>query len=113
MIEMRGMQDEMFEWLKREFPMSLTLEAQTLGVAEETGEICQLILKKAQKIREAGLMDEEGWKLGLEDGVGDIIIYLMNLCSLAGIDIEEAIESTVSKVKKRDWNKWRENHGTE
>jgi len=113
MIEMREMQEEMFAWLEREFPMSLTLEAQTLGVAEETGEICQLILKKAQKIRTAGLLNELDWKLAIADGVGDVIIYLMNLCSIAEIDIEKSITSTVSKVKQRDWNKWRENHGTE
>ena len=113
MIEMREMQKEMFAWLEREFPMSLTLEAQTLGVAEETGEVCQLVLKKAQKIRKAGLMDESSWKLAIADGVGDVIIYLMNLCSIAEIDIEEAVENTVDKVKERDWNKWRMNHGTE
>lgn len=112
MIELKTMQKDIARWRKKNFPHSGTVGIQMIGVMEEVGEVCHLILKKDQKIRGPSLMSNRQWKEEMKDGVGDIVVYLMNLCTLASIDIEEAIKSTVEMVLARDWDEWRKKHGT-
>lgn len=76
-----------------------------LGAAEEVGEVAHVVLKARQKIRrhQAG-MDEKALD-DLADGVADTVVYLMQLCSHAGIDFGKALFSTAEEVMKRDWKK--------
>lgn len=39
------------------------------------------------------------------DAIGDIMIYLTDYATKSGIDLQDAIETTWSRVQKRDWQK--------
>ena len=101
MIDLR--QKELKEWQERNFGThNDNLLKCALGVAEEAGEICHHILKGTQKIREGvdGINKEE-----VADGVGDTLIYGIQLLSILGLDAEKEISAVIEKVLKRDWVK--------
>tara|TARA_Y100000310_G_C20290749_1_gene627104 strand:- start:297 stop:638 length:342 start_codon:yes stop_codon:yes gene_type:complete len=112
MINLAQLQKEIAQWREENFPDSGDAETQLIGVVEEVGALAHLILKRKQRIRNTSLLSDDKWKEKAEDEVGDIIIYLMNLCTNLDIDIEFAIVATVDTVLKRDWNTWRKEHGT-
>ncbi len=98
------LQGELFEWQQKNFKKEDTgIEWMALGAAEEVGEVAHVILKARQRIRQhqAGL-DETALD-ALADGVADTVIYLMQLCSHAGIDFGKALFATAEEVMKRDW----------
>jgi NTP pyrophosphatase (non-canonical NTP hydrolase) len=71
-----------------------------LGAMEELGELAHAHLKEHQKIRVG-----EDHTENAKDAVGDIIMYLMDYCSIRGFDIEEIIIETWLTIKQRDWKK--------
>ena len=79
------------------------------GVVEEVGELSHAILKQEQSIR--GTWDKH--EALAQDAVGDIIIYLIDLCNLRGWDISAILHTTWNHVKRRDWNKDPVNGGSE
>lgn len=98
------LQGELFEWQQKNFKKEDTgIEWMALGAAEEVGEVAHVVLKARQKIRQhqAGL--DEAALNALADGVADTVIYLMQLCSHAGIDFGKALFATAEEVMKRDW----------
>ncbi len=98
------LQGRLFEWQQNNFKKEDTgIEWMGLGAAEEVGEVCHVILKAKQKIRQhqSGLNEEA--LDALADGVADTVIYLMQLCSHAGIDFGKALFATAEEVMKRDW----------
>ncbi len=98
------LQGRLFEWQQKNFKKEDTgIEWMALGAAEEVGEVAHVILKAKQKIRQhqAGL-DETALD-ALADGVADTVIYLMQLCSHAGIDFGKTLFATAEEVMKRDW----------
>ena len=98
------LQGKLFIWQQKNFKKEDTgIEYMALGSAEEIGEVCHVILKSRQKIREhqAGLDEKSLDKLA--DGVADTVIYLMQLCSHVGIDFGKALFATAGEVMKRDW----------
>jgi NTP pyrophosphatase (non-canonical NTP hydrolase) len=99
MISLR--QSDLHEWQKRNFGTP-SIAHVTLGIAEESGEVCHHILKGEQGIR--------GGKNGIDvnrvaDGVADTLIYGIQLLTLLGIDAEAVIAETIEKVLARDWTK--------
>lgn len=38
-----------------------------------------------------------------EDAIGDVIVYLADLCRRNGMDLDEAVTRTWDQVKQRDW----------
>ena len=99
------LQRELFLWQQKNFKKQDTgIEWMALGAAEEVGEVAHVVLKARQKIRQhqAG-MDEKALD-DLADGVADTVVYLMQLCSHAGIDFGKALFATAEEVMKRDWN---------
>lgn len=72
---------------------------------EELGELSHAYLKSFQNIR--GTKAEH--EAEIQDAVGDIIIYLLDFCNKAEIDLEGAINETWKLVKKRDWQRYPKN----
>lgn len=94
------LQQDIFTWLRRNFP-DATAQDEFYGVVEEVGELAHADLKHREKIR--NLQDPEVAFDAKVDAVGDLIIYLMNYCSLTGISFRAALEETWSSVVQRDW----------
>lgn len=73
-----------------------------LGIGEELGELDHAFLKAHQGVR--GTKEEHA--AAAKDAIGDIVIYLVDFASLAGYDIQEAVEITWKQVSCRDWIKF-------
>lgn len=76
-----------------------------LGVAEEFGEFCHAILKMEQNIR--GTKEEHVAKA--KDSIGDMLVYMVDICNRNGWQLQEILETTWKEVKSRDWTKNRLN----
>ena len=76
-----------------------------LGVVEEVGELCHAILKQRQGIR--GSFEEH--EANAKDAVGDIIVYLADLCTRRGWDLNDIVNEVWFQVSNRDWTKNKEN----
>jgi NTP pyrophosphatase (non-canonical NTP hydrolase) len=96
----RIVQYEVIQWRKYNFPKS-TAEQQFLGMVEEVGEISHAILKAQQGIR--GYTEEDTAEI--KDGIGDLLIFLINFCDLNGWDALDILQETWEQVSKRDWQK--------
>lgn len=89
-------QSETAVWAKRNFGISFTSTNNLLGIVEEVGELCHVVLKRNQMIRGVSQDDEE-------DAIGDILIFLLNYCNCRNIDITKVLNETWARVSKRDW----------
>lgn len=69
-----------------------------LGAVEELGELAHAHLKEQQGIRRT-----EDHVANAKDAVADVVLYLMDYCSLRDFDMQEVVESTWYKVRQRDW----------
>ncbi len=103
MIDLR--QAELMAWQERNFGSDSTAKPEwcALGMAEEVGELCHVLLKHKQGIREPGNMTCEECQRELADAIADVFIYGIQLCSTLGIDAEKALEETLAKVLRRVW----------
>lgn len=72
-----------------------------MGVSEEVGKLNHALLKQEQGIQGTKAQHESDAK----DAVGDIIIFLADVCSCRGWSMQDIVESTWAEVKKRDWKK--------
>lgn len=97
---LRALQADHKEWSTRNFPNADPIDA-VLGVAEEVGELCHAILKQRQGIR--GTKEEHEAKA--KDAVGDIVIFLLDVCNRRGWSFAEIVAETWAEVRKRDWTK--------
>jgi len=86
------------EWADKNFPGSTWNDA-LMGVVEEVGELNHYLLKQKQGIR--GTFEEH--EAGAQDSVGDIIVYLMHVCTIRGWDLEDIFTKTIDHVLTRDW----------
>jgi len=87
-------------WADRNFPNREPLMP-VLGVVEEVGELCHALLKGWQGIRGT----KEQHEAGAKDAVGDIVIFLLDVCSQRGWSFAEIVAETWAEVRKRDWTK--------
>jgi len=100
---MRELQKELHEWRMYNFP-ECTPEDQFMGMVEEMGEIAHALLKTKQGIR---IEDEIQGHAKVRDGIADLVIYTMGLCSLMGWDLEALVSSVANnEVMQRDWIKY-------
>jgi NTP pyrophosphatase (non-canonical NTP hydrolase) len=98
MEQLDHMQIQLHHWRQRNFP-DATAEQQLMGVVEEVGELSHAMLKQMQGIRgKAELHEAEAI-----DAVGDILIYLMGLCSYRGWSIGKILDETAEMVMQRNW----------
>lgn len=98
MMTFRQLQEEQRAWVKHNFP-TRTYNHCFMGVVEEVGELAHSFLKQEQGIRGTKLEHEEVAK----DSVGDIVVFLSDLCEARGWDFQTIIETTWSQVKQRNW----------
>lgn len=97
-MEMSDIQRKLFAWATKNFGEQQPYQ-QLLGVMEELGELCHAQLKGEQGIRGR----PEVLEVKAKDAVGDVLIYLMQYCSIRGWDIGPILNDTVAEVLKRDW----------
>lgn len=72
-----------------------------LGVCEEAGEMAHCLLKRNQGLR--GMDKPEVFVPECTDAIGDIMVYLAELCTAEGWNLEHIFVATVDKVTKRKW----------
>lgn len=72
-----------------------------MGASEEVGELMHSLLKWDQGIRGTPEQHEADAK----DAVGDVVMYLLDLCNRMGWDFERIVQDTASHVHRRDWNR--------
>jgi len=116
MLDIKALQKDLHNWQVRNFGESST-EDQSLGVTEEIGEfaaavvillaaengrIAHAILKNKQGIRN---YSKEKTRAEIEDAIGDIFIYMLNMCTHMDMDLEDIYTKTAASVLKRDWKK--------
>jgi NTP pyrophosphatase (non-canonical NTP hydrolase) len=65
---------------------------------EECGEMAKAARKKAQI--KAGKHSDD---FHLEEEIADVFIYLLEICNLTGIDLEQAFRKKEEINKKRSW----------
>lgn len=99
-MQIEQLQAEVGIWSERNFGKQPAYR-RVLGVAEETGELCHAFLKMEQGIRGS---EQEHLELA-QDAIGDIIIYLCDLCAEMGWDLGEILSETWASVLQRDWVK--------
>lgn len=95
-MTLKQLQAEVKEWATHNFPEAERVDP-VLGVAEETGELCHAVLKMKQGIRTSEDHMEEAI-----DAIGDLVIYLADVCNKYGFDLESIVYSTWDEVKQRD-----------
>lgn len=96
------LQAEQKAWSEYNFPNSKTYQHPYMGVVEEMGELSHSFLKQEQKIR--GTWQEH--EVNAMDAVGDMMVYLMDLCTKRGWDLGAITQETWDAVKQRDWQKF-------
>lgn len=100
--ELRAIQLAQLVWRVNRMPVQSTLVTCALGVAEEAGELCHSVLKSEQGIR--GTTEKHADDI--EDAIGDVTIYLLDLCNVMGLNFDEVLEKTWAQVSQRDWIKY-------
>lgn len=100
-IMLEDLQDGVHLWTTKNFgpPASRNKLHPVLGVAEEAGELCHAALKMDQGIR--GTTEEHLEKM--KDALGDIVIYMADVCNTYGFRLSDCIEETWEKVERRNW----------
>jgi NTP pyrophosphatase (non-canonical NTP hydrolase) len=98
--DIRRLQAEQSEWAQRNFKNRDPIHP-VLGVVEEVGELAHALLKQAQGIR--GTHSEH--TVAAQDAVGDIVIFLCDVCTQRGWDLASIVAMTWDRVKQRDWTK--------
>ncbi len=100
MISLR--QQELAKWQHENFDKSdITAEWLALGMAEEVGELCHMLLKRKQGIREG--KNGNQLKPEIADAFADTVIFGIQLMEYEGIDAEQALRATIEQVLKRKW----------
>jgi NTP pyrophosphatase (non-canonical NTP hydrolase) len=102
------MQTKVNVWSDHNFGDTRGIEAASnclLGVMEEGGELCHAILKSKQGIR--GTQEEH--EAAAKDAIGDMLIYLFNLCGKMDWRMSDCLLDAWMEVSERDWKKFPKN----
>lgn len=84
-------------WIK--YP-NANIERYGLAVAEEAGEVCRAILKRALEIR--GTHDE--WTAEIRKEVGDLVSTILMLAITEGFDLETVVVERMQHLLARSVN---------
>jgi len=103
-------QEQLQEWQTYNFGKQ-PVERVALGMAEEVGELCRLILKRAQGIRMAAGGAE--LRADIADAFADCVIYGIQVMTNEGLNAEDVLEMTIGRILMRDWRKYPKNGETE
>lgn len=94
------------KWSRHNFPSS-DIVMSTLGIAEEVGELCRAVLKRAQAVR--GTRAE--WTIEMRKEMGDVLIKLFQIADLEDVDLLDIFRRRWSEVQQRDFQKDQIGHG--
>ena len=97
-MNFRTLQTEQRQWVEHNFP-GRDWTQPFMGVVEEVGELSHALLKQRQGIRGTHAEHEAAAK----DAVGDIVVFLADLCSARGWDFQTIVDETWAEVRQRDW----------
>ena len=108
-MSLREIQREIGEWSRRNFGDQVSKStgqvlgslSPLLGIQEELGELCHVVLKRHQGIR--GYDDDAKYQAERDDAMADIMVYLCDYASREGVDLEGVLTMTWNRVKSRDW----------
>jgi NTP pyrophosphatase (non-canonical NTP hydrolase) len=106
---LNAMQRHIARWKRECFPRKDNVDILFKGVVEEVGELSHAFRCQEQGIR--GTFAEHEAKA--KDAVGDIIVFLADLCNKKSWDLGEIVQQTWLEVSKRDWVKFPKNGLTE
>ena len=100
-LDLAVLQSEVTEWSFRNFgdAEKVTSETSALGLAEEVGEVCRALIKRAQGIRG----DRSEWDAELRKELGDVVIKLCDVAARDGIQLAGAVAERWAKVRTRNW----------
>jgi NTP pyrophosphatase (non-canonical NTP hydrolase) len=117
---LREIQKAHKEWADRNFG-NVPAHQPVLGVAEELGELVEAddsptqhiveLVKAIGRLSHAQLKSEQGIRMNenheenAKDAVGDITMFLIDLCNCKGWDYQEIVQGTWEHISKRDWTK--------
>mgnify|MGYP001608883948 CR=1 FL=1 len=99
-LTFRRLQEEQIPWMVHNFPGREPFYP-LLGAVEELGELAHAHLKMLQGIRGT----KEQHLAAARDAVGDVVIFLADYCQAMGFDFQAVVEETWATVKKRDFQK--------
>jgi len=91
-VDWNKLRDEVHEWSLLNFGKQPS-EYRILGLHEEQGELCRVVLKRRQAIRDEQSRFDDEW-----DAIGDIAIYLMDYCGAEEVDIIAPLEDKSSLI---------------
>lgn len=117
---LNDIQYEVATWAQTNFGKRRTDDLRLIGVGEELGELVTQQLEQLVPVlhvmREYGILNHhhlkekngirgtaEEHQAKARDAVGDIIIFLIDYCSLRGWSLLEIINETWDEVKQRNW----------
>lgn len=80
------------------YPKEIGLSYCTLGLAGETGEVCEKV-KKLYRDKQ-GVMSEE-FKTELAKELGDIVWYITAIAEETGLNLEDILQLNYNKLLKR------------
>lgn len=72
-----------------------------LGIAAGAGKVLHASLKTENQIR--GFSDPEKGRQAVSDGIADVIIFALQVCSQFRLDFQTLVEATAEDVLQRDW----------
>lgn len=99
-MDLNSLQTEHEPWLRHNFPEVESWEA-LVGLQEEVGELAHAHLKGKNRIRE--MRTDAAIVAAKADAVGDILIYLVSYCITNGLNLQDCLDRTWERVKRRDW----------
>lgn len=97
-LMLEDLQNGVAQWTAKNFPEGKNLWP-VMGVAEEAGELIHAALKMDQGIR--GTREEH--LADMRDALGDITIYMADVCNKYGFRLSDCIEAAWEEVEKRNW----------
>ena len=106
MPSLTELQRELLIWQLYNFPDRNKWEP-IMGVSEEIGELAHAFLKRHQRIRGTA----EKHSADMQDAIGDIIVYLADVCNAEGFSLQNCLDLAWTEVQQRDWAKYREEAG--
>jgi len=80
------------------YPSHLEIIYPSLGLAGETGEVCEKV-KKVFRDKEGVVSDETRTELKKE--IGDVLWYIANLATDLDLSMDEIAEANITKLKSR------------
>jgi NTP pyrophosphatase (non-canonical NTP hydrolase) len=109
MSKLQEIQKQFHEFDQKTYPGNNSM-LMALGVAEEAGELCHHILKRAQGLGVKADHDD-----GIKDAIADITVFCMQLCSFEGFDWEDNFvkvsETVLQRVRSKIEQRYKETKG--